>query len=216
MPDLANESLNAALAQLRSEDVLVQNRGVAAVIKIGAEAVPSLLTMLAEESGARRAQVMYALSQIAAPEAAPAFRRGLNDENERVRSAAAVGLARIGDPNAVAALLQTLSDAPDQLHGDMTPAVFALGDMGISALPSLLDLLMDQNEVRRLHAQRAVEQIMMRRHGFQPGQGFPDAAAEDQFRVEWKANGNYDYSAEAAARADAVEKWRRSVAAEEK
>jgi hypothetical protein len=97
----------------------------------------------------------------------------------------------------------------------MTPAVFALGEMGISALPSLLDLFMDENEGTRLHAQRAVEQIMMRRHGFLPGQGFPEAAAEERFRAQWRANGNYDYSAGAALRSDAVEKWHRWVAAVE-
>jgi HEAT repeat protein len=216
MSGLENESLNAALAQLRSEDVLVQNRGVADVIKIGTRAVPALLRMVAEESAARRAQVMYALAQIAAPDAAPALRHGLNDADERVRAYAAVGLARIGDPNALAALLHTLDDAADELHGDTTPAVSALGELGLSALPSLLDLLMDQNEVRRLHAQRAVEQIIMRRFGFLPGQGFPDATAEDRFRALWKANGNYNYSAEAATRSDAVDKWRRWVATVEK
>jgi HEAT repeat protein len=215
MPDSSNESLNVALAQLRSEDVLVQNQGVAAVIGIGAEAVPALLEMLEEVSGGRRAQVIYALSQIAAPEAAAAFRHGLQDEDERVRAYAAVGLARTGEPDALAALLQTLNDAPDPLHGDMTPAVFALAEMGSSALPSLLDLLMDENEDTRLHAQRALEQIIMRRHGFLPGQGFPSATAEELFRADWRASGDYDYSADASVRADAVEKWRRRLSSQE-
>jgi len=208
MSGSSNQSLNEALAQLRSEDVITQNRGVAAVIQIGAAAVPALLAMLQEFSGARRAQVMYALSQIADPKVADAFKRGLEDENERVRSSAAMGLQRIGDPDALAALVQTIDDAPDELHGDMTPAVSALGEMGVTALPSLLRLLMDQNESTRFHAQRALEQIVMRRHGFVPGQGFPDATAEEQFRLEWRANGNYQYSDDAAARAAAVEKWR--------
>jgi HEAT repeat protein len=209
MSGLSNESLSEALAQLRSEDVMIQNRGVAAVIQIGAAAVPALLPMLEEFSGAHRAQVMYALSQIADPIVADAFKRGLADENDRVRSYAAVGLLRIGDPDALAALVQTIGDAPDELHGDMTPAVVALGEMGVTALPSLLGLLMDENETTRLHAQRAVEQIMMRHHGFVPGQGFPDASAEEQFRVEWRANGDYHYSDDEAARAAAAEKWRR-------
>lgn len=211
MPDIATD-LSSALEQLRSADALTQNRGVAAVVKIGSEAVPALLAMLPEEPGARRAQMMYALSQIAAPEAAAAFGRGLEDEDERVRAYASVGLARIGDQHALAACLRALNDAPDQLHGDMTPAVFAIGEMGTSPLPSLLDLLMDESANTRLHAQRAVEQIIMRRHGFVPGQGFATAAEEEEFRSQWRANGNYDYSAAAAARAAAVEKWRRWLA----
>ena len=41
-----NEALKTALLQLRSNDVLLQNEGVAIVIRIGAAAVPALLPLL--------------------------------------------------------------------------------------------------------------------------------------------------------------------------
>lgn len=200
----ANETLRAALDQLRSDDVLVQNEGVASVIQLGAEAVPALLPFLEDGSAMRRSQVMYALAQIAEPGTAEAFQRGLGDADERVRAYAAVGLARIGHPNALTACLQTLNDAPNEAHLDMTPAVQALGEMGISVVPALLDLLMNEDEFTRLHAQRVLELILNRRHGL--GQ---EPEAEKQVEEEWQANGAYDYAADAATRAASVAKWRR-------
>jgi HEAT repeat protein len=63
------DALKAALEQLLDADVLVQNQGVEALIRIGKPAVPPLLSMLKKGSGSRR-QVMYTLSQLGAPEAA--------------------------------------------------------------------------------------------------------------------------------------------------
>lgn len=197
-----NETLKTALAQLRSDDVLVQNEGVASVIRIGADAVPALLPFLGDESAIRRSQAMYALARIADPGTAEAFQRGLEDQDERVRAYAAVGLARIGHPNAGVACLQTLNDAPGEAHLDMTPSVQALGEMGISVVPALLDLLMNEDEFTRLHAQRALELILNRRHGLGLGQG-PEA------EEVWQTNGNYNYATDAAARAASVVKWRR-------
>jgi HEAT repeat protein len=208
MSNSPDRALTDALAQLRSDDVLVQNEGVAALIGIGAAAVSSLLPLLDEKPAGLRAQVMYALARIAEPETAEAFQRGLKDSDERVRAYAADGLARIGHTDAMAASLQTLNDAPNEAHMDMTPAVYSLGKMGLKAVPELLDLLMSEDESTRLHAQRALEMILNGRHGFQFGQGFPTPEADNQARAEWQANGNYDYAADAASRAASVEKWR--------
>jgi len=199
--------LNMALIALSSEDVLTQNEGVAAVIRIGATAVPQLLRLLEKEE-ANRAQVVYALSQIGDGRAAQKFKEGLRDHDERVRAYAAQGLARIGDPQAMAAALQTLNDAGDELHLDITPSVQTLGDMGLKAVPSLLELLTNEDVMTRLHAQRAFELILARLHGVVPGRGYPSLEAEERMRSEWSANGNYDYSAPPSDRAVAVEKWR--------
>ncbi len=80
--------------------------------------------------------------------------------------------------------------------------------MGLKAAPPLLDLLMTDDELTRLHAQRALEMILSRRHGFVPGQGYPSPEAEEAMRSEWHANGNYDYAADANARSESVAKWR--------
>ncbi len=195
--------LNAALAALHSKDVLTQNEGVTAAIQIGSPAVPALLELL-DEPGVNRAQVMYALAQIGDRRADKAFVAGLRDSDERVRAYAAQGLVRSGHPDALAASLETLNDAADEMHLDRTPSVASLGGMGLDAVPPLLDLLMDEDEMTRLHSQRALELIVMRRYGFRPGQGFPTREAEEQARAAWRDHGNYDYAANAATRADAV------------
>lgn len=204
---IATLTVLAALAALRSEDVLTQNEGVAAATQIGPTAVPGLLSLL-DEPGVSRAQVMYALAKIGDLRAQQVFAAGLHDSDERVQAYAAQGLVRIGHPDAMAACLQTLNDAPDELHLDRTPAVEALGAMGLKPVPSLLDLLMDEDRNTRIHAQRALESIAAQRHGFRPGHGFPDAQAEEATRAEWRANGDFQFDADRELRVQAVAKWR--------
>jgi len=192
---------------LRSADVNTQNDGVSAAISLGAAAVPVLLSLL-NEPGVARAQVIYALAEIADPHARPAFTAGMADADERVRAQSARGLARIGDPSAVAVCLQALNDAPDELHNDQTPAVQALGNLGLAAVPGLLDHMASHDAMTRLRAQRAFELVIARRHGFQPGRGIPTAQAEAAMRAEWSAHGDYAHDASAARRAKAIQQWR--------
>jgi HEAT repeat protein len=201
-------NLGEAMEKLRSADVLTQNEGVQELIQIGPPAVPELLSLVGDEGADQRAQTMYALSEIGAPEAAEAFKQGLHDKDERVRAYASVGLSRIGDSDSLEAAIQTINDAPNQMHLDLTPSVFALGGMGLSAVTALLDLMMNDDENTRLHAQRALEMIVGRQHGFEIGHGFPTPDAEQQALAQWQANGNFDYAAPAEARGAAVEKWR--------
>ena len=203
-----NKKLAAALDALRSDDVMTQNEGVDAAVQIGAAVVPGLLSLL-EEREISRAQVMYALAQIGDSRAAQAFLSGIRDADEHVRAYAAQGLVRLGHSDAMTASLQTLNDGADPLHLDRTPSVEALGEMGLKAVPLLLDSLMDRNEMTRLRSQRALELILSRRHGLRPGKGFPSQAAAERMRAEWQANGDYDYAANVQRRGDAVEKWRR-------
>ncbi|MCM3870565.1 MAG: HEAT repeat domain-containing protein [Pyrinomonadaceae bacterium] len=205
---LSNQSVASAIAKIRSEDTLIQNDGVQELMHIGPPAVSALLTVVGEQQAAQRGQAMYALSEIADPRAQPAFKLGLSDDDERVRSYSAVGLSRIGDADALKALIQTINDAPDPLHLDLTPSVFALGSFGLDAAGELLELLLDEDQDTRLHAQRALEMIVGQRHGFKFGRGYPTPEAELEAQAEWQDNGNYDYAAPAAARIQSVEKLR--------
>ena len=206
-PETEAGRLVGALAALRSADVLTQNEGVAAAIEIGAAAVPRLLALL-KESGVNRAQVMYALAQIGDRRAESAFAEGLGDDDERVRAYAAQGLARMGHPRALTACLQTLNDAADQLHLDWTPSVEALSEMGLRAAPALLGLLTTEDEMTRLHCQRALQGVLARRYGFRPGHGYPTPEAAEQACAAWRDFGNYDYAADAATRAGAAARLR--------
>jgi len=117
------------------------------------------------------------------------------------------------DANDLEALLAAIDDDPDPLHLDMTPAVRALGELGGRAVPPLLELLLSDSEETRLHAQRALELVVYRRHGFAPGQGFP-TAAEEQAAREQLVSAGYDHTGEPAAREAAVARLRASLEAD--
>jgi HEAT repeat protein len=88
-----------------------------------------------------------------------ALRQQLDDPDEDVRAQAAYRLAEIGDPYALDALIRTLDDGAGPNHVDITPSVSALGAMGDRALPALLEPLSADDELTRLHAQRALEAV---------------------------------------------------------
>jgi HEAT repeat protein len=108
------------------------------------------------------------------------------------------------------AWLAAIDDDPDPAHLDVTPAVRALGAMGDRAVPPLLDLLLSESEETRLHAQRALELIVYRRHGLEPGRGFPSAEAEQAARDELVSAG-YDHAGDKAAREAAAARLRASL-----
>ncbi len=191
---------------MRSTKTLIQNEGIEQTVQLGTIAVPELLKLF-KAPRTNHAQVMFALSQIADKQAASAFTKGLSHHNEWVRSYAAQGLSRINDPKAMSACLQTINDGADELHLDTTPSVITLAEMGLSVVTPLLALMMDNNKITRLHAQRSLELFINRRHGFSLGQGFPSQKDEAAARAEWQANGNYDYSANEATREAAIVKW---------
>lgn len=134
-----------------------------------------------------------------------ALREALADPDEDVRADAALRLADQGDPYALEALVLTLDDGGGPNHVDITPAVGRLAEIGERALPALVAPLRSQDELTRLHAQRAIEGVIHRRHGFRPGQGFPGADEEEATRADLQAIG-YSYDAEPDAREAAVER----------
>jgi HEAT repeat protein len=201
-------SLNPILQEIASPDALTRENAAASAIAIGPDAARPLERLIESTTGAARAPAMYALSQIADPESAATFLRGIEDGEPRVRSYAAAGLVRIKHPQALDAAIATLNDAPDPLHNDMTPSVFALADIGMAAIPKILDAMDSADEMTRLRAQRALERIVMRRNGFVEGSGFSSPEVEDEFRQLWVSNGSYAYDADDKSRGTAIEQWR--------
>ena len=111
------------------------------------------------------------------------------------------------DARALEELLEAIDENADPIHLDMTPAVHALGAIGLPAVPPLLDRMLSEREETRLHAQRALELVVYRRHGFAPGQGFP-SAAEEQAARDVLVTAGYDHAAEPEAREAAVGRLR--------
>jgi hypothetical protein len=106
-------------------------------------------------------------------------------------------------------LLAALDDEPDPLHLDMTPAVIELSERGLDAVPGLLGRMLDSDKMTRLRAQRALEGVVNRRHGFRTGRGFSSPAGEEAVRELWRANGGYDFEADEASRKTSVARWRK-------
>jgi hypothetical protein len=105
-------------------------------------------------------------------------------------------------------LLAVINEAPDPLHLDITPAVRELSERGLEAVPGLLTLMLDSDSMTRLHAQRALEGVVNRRHGFRAGAGFSAKADEKEARDLWRINGGYDFEASDSSRTVSVERWR--------
>jgi len=106
-------------------------------------------------------------------------------------------------------LVASINDRPDLLHGDRTPAVDALIEHGLAALPHVLPLLESEDEFTRLRAQRVLEgatQAWVR--GEQgPARQLTQGSAQAWQRL-WRENGSYDWRAAKEARTAVVGLWR--------
>lgn len=105
-------------------------------------------------------------------------------------------------------LLQTIDDSPDRLHADFTPSVLKLIELGLPGARVVIDLLAAPKFETRRHAQRVVEGVVMRLHGWRPGQGYPDPSGQEKTQALLTANGAYQADASPEARNQAIEKWR--------
>lgn len=105
-------------------------------------------------------------------------------------------------------LVEEINERPDPLHGDRTPAVDALVDHGLAALPHILPLLEAEHELTRLRAQRVLEGVtrewVRRRAGERP-ESQPAARAWQEL---WEENGPYDWRTPPKERERAVARWR--------
>ena len=129
----------------------------------------------------------------------------LGDPDEAVRARAATALHGMKHPQALDACLRTIDDAADPLHADRTPSVQCLIERGEPALPRLLERLTAGERMTRLHAQRAVEGITRRMHGFD-GRAWTTGTADEW--VAWWTTIAYEPDATPASRAAAVERLR--------
>jgi hypothetical protein len=120
-------------------------------------------------------------------------------------------VAALAEPTkaAIDDLVRTIDDDPDPLHNDYTPSVWKLTEAGLPGAAAVIDLLESPKELTRLHAQRVVEGVVMRRYGWVPGHGCPDRSdCDGKTRRTLKANGDYRWDGPAAERAAAVARWR--------
>jgi len=103
------------------------------------QAVPCLLSRLADPEANVRARAAHALGAIGAVEAAPALREALADEAWPVRAMAAKALGRIHDVEAIALLCDALRDREWWVRANAAEALKLAGSPGLEALEWMLD-----------------------------------------------------------------------------
>lgn len=112
----------------------------------------------------------------------------------------------------LAELVRTIDDDPDILHGDYTPAVWALCGRGLDGAEAILPLLEAPSDTTRMHAGTVLACAVARYFRVRPGQGDTAEAGDDRrFAQAWKATGGYDRAAPLVARHAAVLRWQRWI-----
>lgn len=105
-------------------------------------------------------------------------------------------------------LVRSLNADPDKAHSDYTPAVHKLIEIGEPALNAVLDLLLVEDEVTRLRAQRVIEGVTMQTYGFRFGLGWSNEQGSAEWQRLWEAMGNLDYKAPTESRIQSVQLWK--------
>jgi hypothetical protein len=117
--------------------------------------------------------------------------------------------------SSIVQLVQSIDDNPDPLHADYTPSVHQLIEKGLPAVPPVLVLMRSDSKDTRLHAQRVLEGITMKRFGFVIGKGWAKADGEEKWRELWKKLGNMQWDESLERRNKSIvlwEKWLKEAA----
>jgi len=169
-----------------------------ALVKEGANAVPALLAKLNTSiSSDHRKAIFRVLLSIKDARAENIFRDALQSDDEDIRAMGARGLQALGAADALDAALATINDAPDMLHADLTPAVYTLAEIGLPAIPNILNLLASDDLFTRMHAQRALERITRANR------------SQNDWQTLWEQNGAYNFDQPANQRAQSIAAWQR-------
>ena len=148
------EGLSGILEELEDD---IQDATNTAVRHLGANALPTLLKLLHDESWKTRRSAAWALGYIKDRAAVPGLVHTLFDDDNLVSAEAARTLGKIKDAAAVPRLLETLRHSNWRVR---KAAARALGAIGTPALHFLVAVLHDKEEdVRRLavHALKTIE-----------------------------------------------------------
>ena len=105
----ADISLDSLIAALASHDPATRQHARHALVRLGEQAVSSLLEALRDQEDKVRWEAAKALVDIASPKAAPTLVAALRDEESGIRWLAAEALIALG-PDGFAPLLQGLVD----------------------------------------------------------------------------------------------------------
>jgi hypothetical protein len=105
-------------------------------------------------------------------------------------------------------LIRSINDKPDKLHGDYTPSVHQLIEIGAPALKQVLELMLSDVEDTRLRAQRVIEGITMAMYGFRMGHGWQNEQGPEQWQMFWNSLGELNYDTPIEDRSKSLRKWK--------
>jgi HEAT repeat protein len=153
--------LHDLLLDLNALDDSMREQAYAALLSIGAEAVPDLLDSFSRIAGPARLLAIRAMGEIGDPRAVPLLLDLMESDDPEeyvyVSSLAAKSLRQIGDDTAVRGLVDHLSHPRS---GPRRMAATVLGNIGSPlAVPGLIAALRDVDQITRTRAVRALEQI---------------------------------------------------------
>jgi HEAT repeat protein len=143
------------LDELTSGEEARAEAAVPALLELGDEAIPALLTLTRSSDVDHRWWALRVLAQSPLAEAGWLV-PFLNDPAREVRQCAALGLSIKPGQGAIQPLVQALSD-PDSMVSSL--AVHALVKIGKEAVPSLIEVVKSAPQSARIHALRALAEI---------------------------------------------------------
>jgi hypothetical protein len=105
-------------------------------------------------------------------------------------------------------LAEHLSEGPFRLHGDLTPAVLRLSEIGPVVLPRMFEIMVGDRADHRVHAQSVIKRVSQQMYGFTPGKGWQRDEDAAQWLTMWKANGSLRWDDSYDERLRSVTLWR--------
>ncbi|MBN1310585.1 MAG: HEAT repeat domain-containing protein [Anaerolineae bacterium] len=156
-----NNDLFELLLDFNHPDKVVREATLQVLVKLGSDAVPSLVEEFDQIGGSARLYVIRVLGLIGDVRAVPLLLELVVSDNIEeyifVSSLAARSLRQIGDETAVAGLVELLSH---ERSGPSRMAATVLGNIGSAqAVPGLIDALGNRDPQTRALSARALEQI---------------------------------------------------------
>jgi len=152
--DLGAAQHRAALPDLierlgREPDFFVRENLTWAVVRMGADAIPPLLGLLAHSDAAVRLQAVHTLSKMADPAGAVALGQAVSDPEDEVARKAIFALGQMRDPAALSTLVAQVGHPEAERRNTLGTALIGFGQ---AALAPLQALLQHPEAQRRAHA----------------------------------------------------------------
>jgi len=209
---MSEKTLQELLENLADITGSEQKQIIVALVHRGQKIVPELIAYL-EKTIDDKAKILLlsVLIKLQDKRCEDIFKQQLSAENENVRSLSAQGLVAIHSSQALEACIKTIDDAADFAHGDVTPSVLSLANIGEDVLLNTLPLLNNENSETRQHAQKVFELVSYNKvNNLYKPRALSDVARH-KWNELWETNGAYHWGKPEQGRLLSMELWKRWI-----